>query len=255
MICYFFVKKITHYNINMTSYRRINSRTLNRDVQQQDNMVTFNKPISRAIYPNYFSVSDASNTCLLVSSGSAYSASAASNLTFNGTNLSLTGALQVSGSVANSIGVIGSSFTSKTQIANGFSGALTKNTYYLAPVDGSNITVTLPTAASSTVGDAIIVEYINDISNSRIHKYGTSGQFFMANSTCYRPNAGALTYSVSSADGTSHDFLNLIGLTNAGPGVGTYVIFTFNGTQWRAEARCTTSGTGAVAGTSVFNTT
>ena len=239
----------------MTSYRRINSRTLNRDVQQQDNMVTFNKPISRAIYPNYFSVPDALNNSLLVSTGSAYSASAASNLTFNGTALNVTGTLQVSGSVANSIGVIGSSFTSKTRIANAYSGALTKNTYYLAPANGNNITATLPTTASSTVGDAVIVEYINNMSTGQTHKYGTSGQFFMANSTCYRPNAGALTYSTSDADGTTHDFLNLIGLTNAGPGIGTYVIFTFNGTQWRAEARCTTSGTGAAAGTSVFATT
>ena len=239
----------------MTSYRRIKSLTLNREVQQQDNMVVFNRPISRAIYPNYFSVSDPSNTCLLVSTGSAYSATDSSNLTFNGTKLSVTGTLQVSSSVANSIGVIGSSFTSKTRIANAYSGALTKNTYYLAPSDGNTITATLPTTASSTVGDAIIIEYINNMSTGQTHKYGTSGQFFMANSTCYKPNAGALTYSTSDADGTTHDFLNLIGLTNAGPGIGTYVIFTFNGTQWRAEARCTTSGTGAVAGTSVFNTT
>jgi hypothetical protein len=231
----------------MTSYRRINSRTLNRDVQQQDNMVTFNKPLSRAIYPNYFSVPDASNNSLLVSTGSAYSATAASNLTFNGS------ALIVTGSVANSIGVVGSSFTSKTRIANAFSGALTKNTYYLAPVDGNNITATLPLAASSTVGDAIIVEYINNMSTGQTHKYGTSGQFFMANSTCYTPNA-SIGYSVSVANGTSNYFLNLIGLTNAGPGIGTYVIFTFNGTQWRAEARCTSTATGItiVAGTSAF---
>ena len=237
----------------MTSYRRINSRTINRDVQQQDNMVTFNKPISRAIYPNYFSVPDALNNSLLVSTGSAYSASAASNLTFNGSALIVTGTLQVSGSVANSIGVVGSSFTSKTQISNGFSGALTKNTYYLAPADGLGITATLPLAASSTVGDAIIVEYINDITNGATHKYGTSEQFFMANSACYRPNA-SIGYTVSVANGTSNDFLNLIGLTNAGPGIGTYVIFTFNGTKWRAEARCTSTATGItiVAGTSAF---
>ena len=36
----------------MTSYRRINSRTLNRSVSQQDNMVNFMKPISNAVYPN-----------------------------------------------------------------------------------------------------------------------------------------------------------------------------------------------------------
>jgi hypothetical protein len=239
----------------MSSYRRINSRTINRDVQQQDNMVIFNKPISKAIYPNYFSVPDASDTSLLVSNGSAYSASAASNLTFNGTALNVTGTLQVSGSVANPIGVVGSSFTSKTQITNGFTGALTKNTYYLAPPDRNSIIATLPTAASSTVGDAIIIEYTIDISNGQTHKYGTSGEFFMANSSCYRPNA-SIGYSVNLANGTTHDFLNLIGLTDAGPGVGSYVIFTFNGTMWRAEARCTSSATGitVAAGTSVFAT-
>lgn len=36
----------------MTSYRRINSRTLNRSVSQQYNMVNFMKPISNAVYTN-----------------------------------------------------------------------------------------------------------------------------------------------------------------------------------------------------------
>jgi hypothetical protein len=82
----------------MTSYRRINSRTLNNEVQQQDNMVTFMMPISRAIYPNYFSVPDASNNSLLVSTGSPYSATTASSqLTFDGTTLKDLGNLDVSG--------------------------------------------------------------------------------------------------------------------------------------------------------------
>jgi microcystin-dependent protein len=81
----------------MTSYRRINSRTINRDVQQQDNMVVFNSPISQAIYPNYFSVPDASNTCVLVSNGSPYSATASPQLTFNGTTLDVSANLQVDG--------------------------------------------------------------------------------------------------------------------------------------------------------------
>ena len=83
----------------MTSYRRINSRTINRDVQQQDNMVYFNKPLSRAVYPNYFSVPDASNTSLLVSTGSPYSASASSSLLYNGTNLDVSGNLTTSGTI------------------------------------------------------------------------------------------------------------------------------------------------------------
>jgi microcystin-dependent protein len=81
----------------MTSYRRINSRTLNNAVHQQDNMVTFMNPISQAQYPNYFSVPDASNTSLLVSNGSPYSASASPNLTFDGTTLNVTGDVNVTG--------------------------------------------------------------------------------------------------------------------------------------------------------------
>jgi hypothetical protein len=81
----------------MTSYRRINSRTLNNAVQQQDNMVTFMKPISQAIYPNYFSVPDASLNSLLVSTSSSYSATASSQLTFDGTTLKDFGNLDVSG--------------------------------------------------------------------------------------------------------------------------------------------------------------
>ena len=80
----------------MTSYRRVTSRTLNRDVQQQDNMNIFMKPISNAVYPNYFSVPDASLNSLLVSTGSNYSATASPKLTFDGTTLDVSGHLHVS---------------------------------------------------------------------------------------------------------------------------------------------------------------
>jgi hypothetical protein len=83
----------------MTSYRRIISRTLNRDVRQQDNMVKFMSPLSQAIYPNYFSVPDASNTCLLVSNGSEYSANANAKLTFNGTKLDVSANMHVGGNL------------------------------------------------------------------------------------------------------------------------------------------------------------
>jgi hypothetical protein len=79
----------------MTSYRRINSRTLNNAVRQQDNMVTFMKPISRATYPTYFSVPDASNNSLLVSTGSTNSASASNKLTFDGATFSIDGNIDV----------------------------------------------------------------------------------------------------------------------------------------------------------------
>jgi len=156
-------------------------------------------------------------------------------------------------------GVTAPSMTSKTQMANGASGALTKNTWYLSPVDGAAITVTLPTQANSTKGDAIVVQYNIAIDNGATHKYGTAGEFLMGGSTVYRStgatgSAVGLIFSADVADGTADDFLNLVGLTNAGPGIGSLVVFTFNGSTWQVEARCTSSGTGAAANLSVFAT-
>ena len=81
----------------MTSYRRINSRTINRVVQQQDNMVYFNKSLTQTISHNYFSVSDASNTSLLVSTGSPYSASATRDLLYDGTTFDVLAHMAVDG--------------------------------------------------------------------------------------------------------------------------------------------------------------
>ena len=175
-------------------------------------------------------------------------------------DINSSGSLILSAGLSSPTGLVGSTNTSKSQLANGASGALTKNTIYLSPADGNDITVTLPTAANSTAGDVIIVEYQVGIGNGQTHKYGTSGEFFMANSAVYKMtgatgSAVGLIETVDVADGTGDDFLKLIGLTNAGPGIGSYVIFSFNGTNWRAEARCTSSGTGAAANLSVFATT
>ena len=81
----------------------------------------------------------------------------------------------------------------------------------------------------------------------------------MANSSIYRMtgatgSATGLIMSVDNADGTGDDFANFIGLTNAGPGIGSYAIITFNGSVWRMEARLTSSGTGVAANLSVFAT-
>ncbi len=83
----------------MSSYRRIKSITLNRAVNQQDNMVTFMKPIAFGRYPSYFSVPDASNNHLLVSNGSPYGATAAPKLTFDGTKLDISANLLVNGTI------------------------------------------------------------------------------------------------------------------------------------------------------------
>ena len=81
----------------MTSYRRINSRTINRVVQQQDNMIYFNKSLTQTISPNYFSVSDASNTSLLVSTCSPYSATATRDLLYDGTTFDVLADMAVDG--------------------------------------------------------------------------------------------------------------------------------------------------------------
>ena len=84
----------------MTSYRRINSRTINRVVQQQDNMIYFNKSLPRTISPNYFSVSDASNTSLLVSTCSPYSATATRDLLYDGTTFDVLADMAVDGTTS-----------------------------------------------------------------------------------------------------------------------------------------------------------
>ena len=75
----------------------------------------------------------------------------------------------------------------------------------------------------------------------------------MAKSAIYK-GGGVEISAVDIADGTADDFAKFVGLTNAGPGIGSYAVITFNGTTWRLEANCTKIGTGAVAGTSVFAT-
>ena len=164
----------------------------------------------------------------------------------------------IAGSISNPTGMIAAT-VSKTQMANGFAAAMVKNTHYLSPANGAAITATLPAQASSTSGDVIIVEYQVLVANGATHKFGTAGEFFLANSAVYKMtgatgSAVGLINTVDIADGTADDFLNLVGLTNSGPGIGSYVVFTFNGTVWRAEARCTSSGTGAAANLSVFAT-
>lgn len=80
----------------MTSYRRITSRTLNR-VVQQDSMLNMIKQSTRDIHHNNFSVPDASNNRLLLSTGSLYSAKTSSKLTFDGIILDVSANFQVNG--------------------------------------------------------------------------------------------------------------------------------------------------------------
>ena len=154
-------------------------------------------------------------------------------------------------------GIMGASLTAKVQLANGFNDGLTANTHVLTAANGNAVTATLPTAANSSLGDVIIIEYHVKGSNGQTMKIGTAGEFYMPKSAIYKPVGATsslvgLNYAVDIADGTADDFANLVGLNNAGPGVGSYVICTFNGSVWRLEARLTSSGTSVVNGTSVF---
>jgi len=212
---------------------------------------TFNGPVRSENGFNDISVADAT--------GAVTTNSTFSNNTSIGGTLAVTGYAAFTTGVANPTGLLGGSITAKTQMANAFAAAMVKNTHYLSPANGAAITATLPAQASSTVGDVIIVEYQVLVANSATHKFGTAGEFFMANSAVYKKtgatgSAVGLIDTVDVADGTGDDFLNLVGLTNSGPGIGSYVVFSFNGTLWRAEARCTSSGTGAAANLSVFAT-
>ena len=108
----------------MTSYRRINSRTINRVVQQQDNMVYFNKSLTQTISHNYFSVSDASNTSLLVSTSSPYSATATRDLLYDGTTFDVLANMVVDGTTSlqdsNVFGKLDVSGTTSLQDSNVF---------------------------------------------------------------------------------------------------------------------------------------
>ena len=168
-------------------------------------------------------------------------------------DINATGSVIANAGMATPTGLVGGTLTAKTQLANGSAILLAKNTHYLSPANGNAINVTLPAAADSAPGDVIVVEYQAAASNGQTHKYGTAGAFFMAGSAVYR-RAGVEIFSVDIADGTGDDFLNLIGLTNAGPGIGSYVVFSYNGSQWRAEARLTSLGNGTAANLSVFAT-
>ena len=179
------------------------------------------------------------------------------NLTDGGT---VAGATTFSAGLANPTGLGAPTLTAKTQIANGASTALVANSHNLMPADGNACTLTLPTQASSTAGDVIILEWQVAIGNGQTQKVGTAGEFYMAKSAIYRMtgatgSATGLIMSVDAADGTGDDFANFIGLTNAGPGIGSYAICTYNGSTWRMEARLTSSGTGVAANLSVFATT
>mgnify|MGYP003657896793 FL=1 len=108
---------------------------------------------------------------------------------------------------------------------------------------------TLPAASTCTTGDIILCRYIAVVGDSDVHKFGTAGEFFANTSIIFKAtnSANSVVFASDVADGTGDDFLNLTGATNAGPGIGTELLFVFNGTQWHVEGTIMSSGTGAAA--------
>ena len=136
------------------------------------------------------------------------------------------------------------------------SGALVANTRYVIVEPGA-LTMTLPAAADSTKGDTILVDYAlegSGITNGATHKYGTAGEFFKANSTVHKSGVASGSVAADLADGTADDFLNLVGITESGPGDGTRILFTFDGSQWYVNARCEHSGAGAGSRSPTYTT-
>ena len=133
-------------------------------------------------------------------------------------------------------------------------GALAANTVYHVN-DTDTAAYTLPAAASSTAGDRIEVIYKAALANTEVHKYGT-GEFFADTSYILVPlnAANGQVYSMDNADGAADDFLNLTGATNGGWGIGTKLLFIYNGSKWHVECKGTQVGTGAVVGTGSFGT-
>ena len=170
--------------------------------------------------------------------------------------LTVLGDTKFTSGISNPTGLLAPTITEKKQMVNGQSIVMIKNTHYLTPVDGSTITASLPHQSDSTTGDVIIVEYHNAIAACCNHQYGTNGEQLMPKSAVYVPvpQLGGVLYNVIVAN-NNHEFLILESDSpNSGPGIGSYVVFTFNGSKWRVEGRILSSGTGEGKGFGVPNT-
>ena len=147
-------------------------------------------------------------------------------------------------------GIVMPNVTGVTALAA--AGALAKNTtYHVTDTDGA--AYTLPAAASSTAGDVICVKYIAVLGNTEVHKYGTAGEFFSAASCVFSATAAAngQVFDSDIPNGSSNDFLNLTGATNGGVGVGTELLFVYDGAAWRVTGNAYSTGTGAGAAVGV----
>ena len=133
------------------------------------------------------------------------------------------------------------------------SGALVRNSINLVN-DADTAAFTLPAASTCSRGDIIVVRYIAAVTSGN-HKYGTADEFLSANSTVFTgPDANGVSLHVSAPDGTGDDFITLTAVSNAGPGIGTELIFHFDGTQWVVNGNVTHSGNGSGTANTAYTT-
>ena len=145
----------------------------------------------------------------------------------------------------------GAAFTPTTLVAN---------TNYIVTGELNTTAVTLPTPV---IGSTITIEFVSatagalGIANGQAVTFTTSNldDFFEANSyikaiTSAATNGGVvvgMSYDYILANGTNHNRLTLSGLTDSGPGVGSFLKFSCgrgSGAtgQWRLEGEVTSSG-------------
>ena len=172
------------------------------------------------------------------------------NLTDGGT---VAGAVALSSTLTYNSGLTGMVMPNVTGVtALAAAGALAKNTtYHVTDTDGA--AYTLPAAASSTAGDIICVKYIAILGDGEVHKFGTAGEFFSAASCVFSSmsNVNGTTFAADVPNGSSNDFLNFTGDTNASGGIGTEFTFVYDGAKWRVTGHAYGTGTGAAAAVGV----
>ena len=106
--------------------------------------------------------------------------------------------------------------------------------------------------ATADKGDKIKVVYTVDLANAGIHDYGTADQDWAPSSNVFKQADEVLWAVVTKPDGTDDDFLKVTGAANAGAGIGSWLEFIYNGSQWHAEGYIKGKGTCGSAVTCAF---
>jgi hypothetical protein len=138
-------------------------------------------------------------------------------------------------------------FTTSTALAA--AGTLAINTLYHV-TDTDTAIYAMP--ATATKGDVIKIVYSVDLANAGIHDYGTAASFWAPSSNVFKQADAVLYAVVAKPDGTDDDFLKITGAANAGIGIGSWLQFVYNGSQWHAEGYLYGKGNAGTGVTAAF---